>query len=183
MEYMQQNLRVIDPLYGILKPLDVMQPYRLEMATKHVFPDKSTKLSDWWKPCITARLGKDLEARSNKMLLNLASDEYSIAVDSSELPEGTRYMKVVFWEEGRAIAVHAKKARGMMVRFIAENNVQDIAGVQGFDKEGYSFVKEQSDATTLVFDRKKQASVKKPPITKGKASLSEPSKKKARSKK
>ena len=84
MEYMQHNLRIIDPLYGILKPLDVMQPYRLEMATKHVCPDKSTKLSDWWKPHITARLGKDLEARSNKILLNLASDEYSIAVDSSQ---------------------------------------------------------------------------------------------------
>jgi uncharacterized protein len=159
-QYMQANLRIIDPLYGILRPLDIMQPYRLEMATKQVFPDKAIRLADWWKVSITAYLSHELNLRSQKVLLNLASDEYSMAVDPLGLPEGTKYIKVVFWEDGRTIAIHAKKARGMMVRFVAEHNIRDIFDVQGFAEEGYSFVKDKSDDITLIFNRTKQVPMK-----------------------
>lgn len=179
-EYMQANLRIIDPLYGILRPLDMMQPYRLEMATKYIFEDKTIKLADWWRDSITAGLCKDLEDRTNKIVLNLASDEYSAAVDPKGLPKGTHYIKIVFWEEGRTIAIHAKKARGTMVRFVAENNIQDIAGVQSFAEEGYCCVLEKSDKSQIIFDRKVQGPVKKKVMMK--VTSSDPVKKKVRSK-
>ena len=152
---MQRNLRIVDPLYGILRPLDLVQPYRLEMASKRVFPaDEKIKLAEYWKPSVSEYLAADLLLRESKIVLNLASDEYSAAVDASALPEGTLYVKVVFWDGGRTIAVHAKKARGLMVRYLAEHNVTTLADVQKFDVEGYSFVESKSDDTTLVFDRK-----------------------------
>ena len=82
------------------------------MATRNGFPDKTLKLSSWWQPSVTARLSQDLRDRNDMILLNLASDEYSAAVDVENLPESSQFVKVVFWEEGRVIAVHAKCARG-----------------------------------------------------------------------
>jgi cytoplasmic iron level regulating protein YaaA (DUF328/UPF0246 family) len=167
MLYLQDNLRIIDPLYGVLRPLDAIQPYRLEMATRHVFPDNTTlKLSSWWQPSVTARLSRDLRDRKDMILLNLASDEYSAAVDVENLPESTRFVKVVFWEEGRVIAVHAKRARGLMVRYLAEHEVESVEDIKAFDVEGYSFVEESSDKTMLVFDRKKGAKAKDKPVAK-----------------
>lgn len=151
---MQRNLRIIDPLYGILRPLDVMQPYRLEMATKELFSShKNLKLADYWTPSVSESISKDLSMKEKKILLNLASDEYSAAVDANMLASGTQYMKVIFWEDGRTIAVHAKRARGLMVKYLSENNVYDLKGVQQFNEEGYSFVAEKSDDTKLVFNR------------------------------
>lgn len=181
---MQQNLRIIDPLYGSLRPLDIMQPYRLEMATKKLFPkDDKLKMADFWKPSVCESLANDLVPRDTKILLNLASDEYSAAVDSAALPEGTRYIKVVFWEEGRTIAVHAKRARGLMVRYLAENSVESLEGVQEFNAEGYSFVPSKADDTTVVFNRKKQAKKAtgtKKQATKKAAAAEEPTKKRTR---
>lgn len=178
-QYMQVNLRIIDPLYGILRPLDMLQPYRLEMATRQVFPDKAIRLANWWKGSITANLSQELETRSEKVLLNLASDEYSVAVDPLGLPVGTKLIKLVFWEDGKTIAIHAKKARGMMVRYIAENNLCDISDIQGFCEEGYSFVADKSDETTLIFNRTKQVPLKNR-MTK-ETNSSGPTKKKAKS--
>jgi cytoplasmic iron level regulating protein YaaA (DUF328/UPF0246 family) len=166
MSYLQDNLRIVDPLYGVLRPLDRMQPYRLEMATKNLWKDKKLKLADYWKDAVTQRLSQDLEARpGNPVLLNLASDEYSAAVDPKALPEGTKYVKVVFWEEGRVVSVHAKRARGLMVRFLADNKSSDLKDVQKFAEEGYGFVHSKSDETTLVFDRRKGAGVKRESAT------------------
>jgi cytoplasmic iron level regulating protein YaaA (DUF328/UPF0246 family) len=161
MSYLQENLRIVDPLYGVLRPLDRMQPYRLEMATRNLFTDKKIKLANYWKDAVTQRLGQELEARPEPVLLNLASDEYSAAVDPEALPEGTKYIKVVFWEEGRVVSVHAKRARGLMARFLAENKSSDLKDVQKFAEEGYGFVDSKSDETTLVFDRRKGAGVKR----------------------
>ena len=155
--YMQENLRIIDPLYGILRPLDMMQPYRLEMACKGVFPDdKKLKLADFWKPSVTERINQDLAGRSEKILLNLASDEYSAAVNVDELPEGAEFVKVVFWQEGRTIALHAKRARGLMVRFLAENQVETLDDLKDFAEEGYTFQPDASSELSIVFDRPKQ---------------------------
>ena len=160
--YMQQNLRIVDPLYGVLRPLDVMQSYRLEMASKNVFPDATKlKMSEYWKPSVSKFLAEDLSRRESKIILNLASDEYSAAIDTAALPDGVRFIKVVFWEEGRTISIHAKRARGLMVRYLAENSVKALEDVQKFRDEGYSFVESKSDATTMVFDRRKQNCLKK----------------------
>lgn len=156
--YLQDNLRIVDPLYGILRPLDVIQPYRLEMATSNVFSDnKKLKLAQWWKPAVTQYLSKDLQGRDCNILINVASDEYAAALDPSELPDGTQFIKIVFWEQGRVIAVHAKRARGLMARFLADHDVQDVEGIQKFSAEGYHFLEEKSDENTFVFDRKKQS--------------------------
>jgi uncharacterized protein len=151
---MQRNLRIIDPLYGTLRPLDLVQPYRLEMASKRIFPDdEKIKLAEYWKTSVSEYLAADLILRDSKIILNLASDEYSAAVDASILPEGTQYVKVIFWDGGRTIAVHAKRARGLMVRYLATHRVATLTDVQKFDAEGYSFVESKSNETTLVFDR------------------------------
>ena len=155
--YLQQNLRIIDPLYGVLRPLDEIQPYRLEMATKGVFvKDKKFKLHDYWKESVTASLAQDLKDRDCKIVLNLASDEYSSAVNSDGLPSGTRFIKVTFLDGGRVVSVHAKRARGLMAKFVAENQCQILDQVKKFDLEGYAFSQAQSTQDSLVFERSKQ---------------------------
>lgn len=159
--YMQNNLRIVDPLYGALRPLDRMQAYRLEMATRNVFPSDKTKLNVFWKDAVTQQLARELTERptNQQILLNLASDEYSAALDAVGLQEAVpdvQYVKVVFREKGRVVAVHAKRARGLMVRFVAETQAQSLEDVKAFNKEGYKLVAKDSDETTLVFDRSKQ---------------------------
>jgi cytoplasmic iron level regulating protein YaaA (DUF328/UPF0246 family) len=97
------------------------------------------------------------------------------------LPEGTKYIKVVFWEEGRVVSVHAKRARGLMARFLAESKSSDIKDVQKFAEEGYGFVKSKSDETTLVFDRRKGAGAKRE-STASKGNTAKSAKKSKRSK-
>ena len=132
------------------------------MASKNVFPDASkVKMAEYWKPSVSNFLANDLSRRESKVILNLASDEYSAAIDTAALPDGAQYIKVVFWEEGRTISIHAKRARGLMVRYLAEHSVKAIEEVQQFRDEGYSFVESKSDTTTMVFDRRKQNCSKK----------------------
>lgn len=163
LSYLQGNLRIIDPVYGVLRPMDLIQPYRLEMGTKKVLDEH--KLVDYWKETVTERLSHDLSQHEPAILLNLASDEYSAAVDASSLPTAVSYVKVVFQEEGRVVAVHAKRARGLMARYLAENNVQDLEGVRLFAEGGYELVQSKSDDNCLVFDRKKQVATKRAATT------------------
>lgn len=151
--YLQNNLRIIDPLYGALRPMDNIQPYRLEMATKGVFSNKKVKLHEFWKESVTASIARDLGEREDKILLNLASDEYSSALDEIGLPEGTRYVKCIFLDNGRVVTVHAKRARGLMTRFVAEQKCQTVDDVKKFDYENYSFDASKSDELRLVFER------------------------------
>lgn len=190
--YMQDNLRIIDPLYGALRPLDRIQPYRLEMATKGICMvnniDDTTsntnviKLVDYWKETVTARLKQEIQAPCSNnntdndndehpvvLLLNLASDEYSAVVSAKDLPDNVRYIKVIFREQGRVIAVHAKRARGLMVRYLAEHQATTLDQVKAFNLEGYYYYHDaclgpeesndddDDDDDTLVFDREKQA--------------------------
>ena len=155
--YLQENLRIIDPLYGALRPMDEIQPYRLEMATKGVFAkDKKVKLQDYWKEAITASLAQDLKDRQHKIVLNIASDEYSSAVNPAGLPTGTQFIKIAFLDGGRVVAVHAKRARGLMAKFVAESQCQTVDDVKEFDSEGYAFSEAQSQDDCLVFERSKQ---------------------------
>jgi uncharacterized protein len=161
LRYLQSNLRIVDAVYGLLRPMDRIQPYRLEMATKKVLENEA-RLSAYWSESVTDALKTDLEERQDAVLLNLASEEYSSTVDMSELLRcGAHCLKAVFQEEGRVISVHAKRARGLMARYVAENDVSSIDGIKMFAEEGYAFVESRSDDTTLVFDRKKQAAAKR----------------------
>ncbi len=144
LQYLQDHLRIVDPLYGWLRPMDAIEPYRLEMASKGVFSsDKKLKLEDYWKPGIEACLLKEEEdgkALSRAVLVvNLASDEYSAAVDKNRI-----MVKIIFKHGGRTIAVHAKRARGLMVRYATLKNIETVDGLKAFDAEGYSYQSEQS---------------------------------------
>ena len=165
------NNRIIDPFYGDLKPLDLIQPYRLEMASKNILPASQMKdhksLASWWSSSIMDSILQDLEMMTTqqqqpqqqhheKVVLNLASDEYSAVMNPNRLKEcGVQYIKIVFRQEGRVIAVHAKRARGLMARYVAERGIVNVEDVKGFDLDGYSFVSSQSSEDSLVFDRKK----------------------------
>ena len=165
--YMQKNLRIIDPLYGALRPMDKIQPYRLEMASKGVLSKTemggSKTLAEWWKESVTSSIVEELDIRTEgqQTLLNLASDEYSAALKPSAFPNSYKYIKVVFQQDGRVIAVHAKRARGLMVRYVAENNISDLSTLKKFNVEGYEFVAKKSTEDRLVFDRSKQLAAQK----------------------
>lgn len=181
--YLQANMKIIDPLYGCLQPLDKIQPYRLEMATKKISSSDENfagSMSQFWAQSVTSHLCNDLQKRSiqSQVLLNLASDEYSATVLAQDLPPSVRYVKVVFQQDGKVISVHAKKARGLMGRFLAEHEVMDLEAVKEFDLEGYAYVKERSKKDMLVFDRKKQAPEAKRKEGKSKKNGKGPAKKK-----
>ena len=161
--YMQDNLRILDAVYGVLRPLDLIHAYRLEMDTKGIVlsdtNDPIRKLSTYWSDAITARLTKDLQKNqdSNELpvLLNLASDEYVAAIDMDLISQHCRFIKIIFYEDSKIVSVHAKRARGLMVRYISELKATALEQVQEFNVEGYTYVHEKSTDDTLVFNRPK----------------------------
>lgn len=182
LQYMQYNLRIIDPLFGALKPLDQIQPYRLEMATKAIIKELDTEsktLAEWWKASITSNILKDMKESQCDVLVNLASDEYASAVDAEQLVKNDlKFIKIAFQQEGKVVAVHAKRARGLMVRYISENQVMNVQDIQNFDLEGYRYCKEKSDENTFVFRRlknylKNNDSTRQETIPKGKRNIVE----------
>jgi len=153
-EGLQSSLRILSGLYGVLKPLDLMQAYRLEMGTK--FPVKEAKnLHSYWKPLVTELLNSELE--DDELFVNLASNEYFSAVNVKELksPVITPIFKDWKNDKLKVISFFAKKARGLMVRYILDTNAKSIEDLKGFDYEGYSFSEEYSnlDKNELVFVR------------------------------
>ena len=153
-EQLQSSLRILSGLYGVLKPLDLMQAYRLEMGTK--FPVGKTKnLHSYWKPLVTRELNSELE--DDELFVNLASNEYFSAVDVKTLktPVITPIFKEWKNEKLKVISFFAKKARGMMVRYIIDTDAKSIEDLKGFNYEGYSFSEEYSniDKNELVFVR------------------------------
>jgi cytoplasmic iron level regulating protein YaaA (DUF328/UPF0246 family) len=161
LEYLQNNLRIVDALYGLLRPMDRIQPYRLEMASSGVFGNDRAKLNSYWSGDVTDRLNKELEKRPDPLMLNLASEEYAATIDKSKLGERVVLLKAAFQEEGRVVSVHAKRARGLMARYLAEHNISTIEGIKEFAEEGYSYDESRSNDSTLVFNRKKQAAKRK----------------------
>ncbi|HMB64735.1 MAG TPA: peroxide stress protein YaaA [Eudoraea sp.] len=150
---LQNSLRIISGLYGILKPLDLIQPYRLEMGTK--FPvGKNKNLYAFWSKKITQSLNNELE--DDEIFLNLASAEYFKAINTRDLkvPVITALFKDFKNGEYKSIMTYAKLARGYMTRYVVENNVNTIEGLKGFNYEGYGFSEiESRDENTLVFIR------------------------------
>ena len=152
LDALQDTLRIISGLYGILKPLDLMQPYRLEMGTK--FPVGVKKnLYEFWKKKVTAQLNEELA--DGELFVNLASNEYFKAIDSKSLK--AQVITPVFKDfkngEYKTIMTFAKLARGYMTRYIIDTGAKTIDDLKGFDREGYGFSEAMSTDTELVFTR------------------------------
>lgn len=150
----QGHLRILSGLYGLLRPLDAIQPYRLEMGSKLANP-KGADLYRYWGSKIAKALNGLAEAQGAQVLINCASAEYFGAVDLKALKLAV--VTPVFLEErngaAKIVSFWAKKARGAMARFISQHHLTDPADLRGFDLGGYSYRAAQSDATRLVFAR------------------------------
>lgn len=154
LDYLQNHLRVLSGLYGLLRPLDLMQPYRLEMGTK-LQNARGKNLYEFWHDKITETLNTILLENDEPVLVNLASDEYFKAVRPKKL--SARVITPVFQDlkngHYKIISFYAKRARGLMVRWAVKHQVTDVSQLKGFDYEGYTFTPEASDATHWVFRR------------------------------
>ena len=157
LNYVQDHVRVLSGLYGVLRPLDLMRPYRLEMGTKLANP-AGKDLYAWWRESNTAAVLEDLEA-AGQPLINTASDEYFKSVDRKALEKaGVSIIDTVFedWKDGKfkIISFYAKRARGLFVRAAAEGGWKKAADLQRFDAEGYEYTPAASTETCLVFRRR-----------------------------
>lgn len=156
-DFAQSHLRILSGLYGLLKPLDLMQPYRLEMGTK-LGNERGTNLYQFWGSIITEKLNAAIAEQGDNVLINLASNEYFRAVKPKELDASviTPVFKDCKNGQYKVISFYAKKARGMMARYIIENRISSVADLTKFDSAGYYFVEEESTPTELVFKREEQ---------------------------
>ena len=157
--YMQKHLRILSGLYGVLRPLDLIQPYRLEMKTKMITP-KGEGLVAFWGPKIAQAIADDFAKHASKMVVNLASKEYFKAVDLAALgdtPILTIDFKVDKGDGPKIIGVYAKKARGMMARYVIEHGLTEPEGMQAFNEEGYRYMPSLSKDNHWVFVKKIKA--------------------------
>lgn len=156
-EYAQSHLRMLSGLYGLLSPLDLMQPYRLEMGTKLANP-KGKDLYAFWGNTITEALQSAIDEQGDSVLVNLASDEYFNAVKIKNLQ--ATIIKPIFLDEKngkyKQISFYAKKARGMMVRFMLIEQPTSVEQLKAFNYAGYWFDEEASTETEFVFKREEQ---------------------------
>ncbi len=153
-DFTQKHIRILSGLYGVLNPLDLIQPYRLEMGTK-LKVDAFRNLYSFWGEKISSILNEELEKHKSACLINLASHEYSKAAKLKEIK--SQVITPVFKEfkDGsyRVIAVYAKKARGLMSRFIVSNKIDIPEDIKHFDAEGYHFCENLSSGDEWVFTR------------------------------
>ena len=152
--YTQSHLRILSGLYGLLRPLDLMQPYRLEMGLK-LTTKKGENLYQFWGEKITDALNVLLAKQDEPVLINLASNEYFKSVQKKNLDGRLITPEFKDWKNGKykMISFFAKKARGLMVRFAIDHNIQKAEALQNFDYDGYHFNLELSRADKWVFSR------------------------------
>ncbi|WP_163560630.1 peroxide stress protein YaaA [Halomonas sp. NO4] len=157
--FAQEHLRILSGLYGLLRPLDLIQPYRLEMGTKLENP-AGKDLYAFWKPRLTEALSEAAAASGSPVLVNLASNEYFKAIDPKRLE--ARVVTPVFKDEKngklKIISFYAKKARGLMAAWMIRQRLDDPEGLKEFDVAGYRFNATLSEGDTLVFTRAEGAS-------------------------
>jgi uncharacterized protein len=156
LELAQQKLRILSGLYGVLKPLDLIQPYRLEMGTKLKYY-RAKDLYAFWNPTITKKINEAVEASGSNVLINLASNEYFKSIDKKKLKAEIVTPEFKDLKNGayQMISFFAKKARGLMSRFVLENNITEVENLQAFDFEGYVFNPRLSKPGNPVFTRDK----------------------------
>ena len=149
--FAQNSLRILSGLYGILKPLDLIQPYRLEMGTQ-LKVGKHNDLYDFWGDDITKAINKD---KNSDYLINLASVEYFKSINKEKLK--SKLINVIFKEKRndsyKIIGIHAKKARGLMSRYIIKNKISNPLDIKKFKKENYSYNKNLSSDSDWIFTR------------------------------
>ena len=152
--FAQDHVRILSGLYGLLRPLDCIRPYRLEMGTK--WAPRRRDLYTFWKKRIAETMRSDLKASGSRAIVNLASKEYWASVEG-KLPDDIPVIEIDFREEGpsglRFNTFAAKRARGMMARYICEHRLDDPEALKAFDSDGYAYDPEHSDAGRWRFRR------------------------------
>lgn len=155
LEYAQAHIRILSGLYGILRPLDLMQPYRLEMGTRFA-TDRGKDLYGFWGDALTKALAAEMKKAKSQALINLASGEYFKAIQAKSL--GVPLVTPVFedWKNGeyKIISFYAKRARGLMARYAAINAITEPGMLKDFSDEGYAFDAKRSTECRWVFRRK-----------------------------
>ena len=152
LNFAQDHLFILSGLYGLLKPLDLVQPYRLEMALKFNINQTTSSLYDFWVNHITSHIVKNCK---NELLINLASNEYTKAVDVKKINNPVLTCHFLETKNGKekVIASHAKMARGLMTRYIIRNKIQEKSGLQSFNISGYKFRDDLSTEKEYYFSR------------------------------
>ena len=152
--FAQDHLRILSGLYGVLRPLDLMQAYRLEMGTK-LANKRGKNLYEFWGNQISEQLNGDLEKQDQPCLVNLASNEYFKAIAPKALKANV--LNIAFKENKggtyKVIGIHAKRARGLMVNYVIKNRIETPEPMKAFDVEGYGFNEELSTPDTWIFCR------------------------------
>ena len=154
-QYAQQKLRILSGLYGVLKPLDLMQPYRLEMGTA-LANKRGQNLYQFWGDIVTTELNQQLEQLNAPVLLDLASQEYFKVIRPKLLAKPVVKVQFRDFKNGdyKIISFFAKKARGMMARYVVTEQIDQLSGLKDFNLGGYQFNTESSSANELVFLRR-----------------------------
>ncbi len=153
--FTQNHIRILSGLYGLLRPLDPIRPHRLEMGTR--WAPRYKKLTDFWQDRIAKALASDLDDKQERIIVNLASNEYWAAVKPHMSKLDARVIGVDFRKDSpdgpKFISFEAKRARGMMARYICDHHIQDAAGLRNFDSDGYRFDSKTSTEDSLRFIR------------------------------
>ena len=154
LEWAQDHLRILSGLYGLLRPLDLIQPYRLEMGTR-LDTERGANLYQFWGERLAESLNAEQADQQHTAVLNLASNEYmkAVPVGRLELPVVTAAFQEIRDGQPKTIAFLAKKARGLMARFVIQNRIEEPEGIKGFSDEGYGFDSALSGPGHLVFTR------------------------------
>jgi cytoplasmic iron level regulating protein YaaA (DUF328/UPF0246 family) len=154
LDFAQEHFRILSGLYGCLRPLDCIQPYRLEMATP-LGNDCGTTLYAFWSERVTASINRALAREAHPMLINLSSAEYAKVIDKKRL--NAPWLDILFQEEAsgrrRTVATHAKRARGLMAAFCIRHRIEQPAMMQEFNESGYRFRPDLSTEWQWLFTR------------------------------
>lgn len=154
-DFAQDHVRILSGLYGVLKPMDKIQPYRLEMGRKLV-TERGSNLYQFWGRAIAETLMDGMSDHTDKTIVNLASNEYFKAVDKKALDAPVIEAKFLNIKDGEArnLMFFGKRARGLMTRWIVDNRIDRADDLRGFNVEGYKYSKSQSTAEQMIFTRK-----------------------------
>ena len=159
LDFAQEHLRILSGLYGLLRPLDLIQPYRLEMGTKLVHAKlqdlSANTLYEFWQDKLARAIERQLDKLNDRSIVNLASNEYFKAVRPKLLAANIITPVFKDWKNDKykIISIYAKKARGAMAAYMIKNRIEKVEGIKNFDRDGYSFNAELSDSNSLVFTR------------------------------
>lgn len=156
-EFAQQHLRILSGLYGLLRPLDLMQPYRLEMGRK-IDTEHATNLYQFWGDIITQGINQQLKASNSQQLINLASNEYFKSVKPKLIEGDIITPNFKDYKNGtyKTMGVYAKKARGMLSRYIIQNQLENPEDIKQFSQDGYSFDASLSQGNNWIFSRRQE---------------------------